>query len=60
MTDVYTFGAVRVLIDSSTGAILAVQCRITGQAASLMFSPEYISRAIAQAHMAWASTTDVS
>jgi len=56
--DIFIFGALRVILDAQTGTVQAVQSRITGAAAQGEFSPDYISRAITAARLAWASTAD--
>jgi hypothetical protein len=43
--DVYFYGPLRVLVDQSTGRIVATQDRISGEAASFRFSPDYIAKA---------------
>ena len=58
MFDVYFYGPLRVLIDQDTGAVLAVQDRVSGCAAALRYSPEYIARAIAHARMAHEALAD--
>ena len=58
MFDTYTFGALTVTVDQSSGEVLAVNCRTTGLPACLVFSPGYIAQAITQARAAWACTAD--
>jgi hypothetical protein len=60
MFDIYFYGALRVLIDSFTGALVAVQDRISGEAASLRYSPDYISRAVSAAMLAHESQREVA
>lgn len=55
MFHVHSFGSLRVLIDEATGAVVAVQDRATGAAASLNFSPAYIARAKQSAVLAFES-----
>lgn len=45
LIDTHFFGALRVLVCQATGRILATQDRISGEAAALHFSPNYIARA---------------
>lgn len=59
MFDTYFFGALQVIVDTYTGAIVAVQDRITGEAAELHFLPSYIARAKAYAEMHWSACNDV-
>lgn len=60
MFDVYTFGPLRVLVDSATGAIVAVQDTLTGCAASLLYSRRSIAEAMVRAHQAWQSTAELA
>lgn len=57
MFDVFYFGALRVLIDSATGEVKAVQDRISGEAAAFRFSPDYIARASQSAILAFESVS---
>lgn len=52
MFDVHFFGALRVLVDQATGQVIAVQDRISGEAATFRFSPDYIARAVQSAILA--------
>ena len=45
MFDIYFYGPMRVILDSETGAIVGVQDRISGMAATFTFSPSYILEA---------------
>lgn len=45
MFNVYFYGPLRVLVDTATQTVAAVQDRISGVAASLRFSPDYIRAA---------------
>lgn len=58
MFTVYFHGALRVLIDESTGKVAAVQDRISGEAASLRYSREYIAAAECAAILAFESTLE--
>lgn len=58
MNTVHFFGAIKVTLDESTGRVLAVQDRISGEAASLHFLPAYITAAEHAAKMAWEAITD--
>lgn len=42
MFNVYFYGPLRVLVCASSGAVVAVQDRISGMAAAFQFSPDYI------------------
>jgi hypothetical protein len=55
----YQFGPLRVLIDDTSGTVLAVQDALTGCAASLLYSQRDIAQAVKQAELAWASTSDM-
>ena len=59
MFSTYTFGPLRVILDSDTGAIVSIQDALTGCAASLMYSRAAILHAATQARLAWESTADV-
>jgi len=56
MFDVHFFGALRVLVDTDSGEVVAVQDRISGESAVFRFSPDYISRAKTAAILAHEST----
>lgn len=56
--DVIFYGPLRVLICQATGAILGVQDRVSGCAASLRYSPDYIARAVAHAQAQHAALID--
>ena len=58
MNSIYLFGALRVIVEDRSGAILGVFDCITNQEASGNFSPDYISRAVTMARLAWQSTAD--
>lgn len=58
MFTIYFHGALRVLIDESTGTVASVQDRISGFAASLRYSPEYILAASRAALLAFESTLE--
>ena len=55
MFAIYFHGALRVLIDEATGEVATVQDRISGEAASLRYSDEYIQAAKNCALYAFAS-----
>lgn len=52
------FGPLVVHVRDADGAILAVQDRISGQAASLLYRPQYIDRATVYAAHTWAARAD--
>lgn len=52
MFDVHFYGSLKVLVDQASGAILAVQSKLTGAAASFTASPAYIADAVASAQRA--------
>lgn len=56
--DYVSFGALRVVMNSASGEILAVQDRITGEAAEFRYSPDYIARAKREAEQRWMACTD--
>lgn len=58
MFTIHFHGALRVLIDEATGKVAAVQDRISGEAASLRYSPEYILAAEVSAMLAFESTLE--
>jgi len=58
MHDIYLFGALRVILDSTTGAVLAVLDACSGKNASGIFRDVYINTAATQAVLAWKSTAD--
>jgi len=55
MFAIYFVGTLRVLIDEASGAVVAIQNRVTGAAASFTHSPEVIASAVASASRAFAS-----
>lgn len=55
---IYPFGALRVILDSVTGAVVAVLCRTSLVNAEGRFSQPYIDAAARAAVQAWASTAD--
>jgi len=58
MFNVYFHGALRVLVDVGSARIVAVQDRISGEAAALRFSPAYILAASTAALRAFESVED--
>ncbi len=56
--DYISYGALRVVMDSASGKILAVQDRITGEAAEFRYHPDYIARAKREAEARWLACTD--
>lgn len=60
LIETYTFGPLRVLLDAETGIILAVQDKLTGCAASLLYSQASIRSAEASARLAWASLAELA
>lgn len=58
MHDIYFYGPLRVIINTQTGTILAVQDRISGEAAIFRFSPAYIAKAEQSARLAHFSLAD--
>lgn len=53
---VYLFGALRVLVEDHSGAIVAVQCSTDGASAEGRYRAAYIAQAIAYAQRAHAAT----
>lgn len=58
MFQTFTIGPLRVILDEQSGEVVSVQDAISGCAAAFMFSRAAIAYAVAQAKLAWASTTD--
>ncbi len=58
MFTIYFHGALRVLIDEASGTVAAVQDRVSGVAASLRYSAEYIRAAETAALLAFESTLE--
>jgi hypothetical protein len=58
MFNIYFHGALRVLIDAVSARVVAVQDRISGEAASLRYSSDYIRAAETAALRAFASLED--
>jgi hypothetical protein len=54
----YTFGPLRVILDTDTGAIVSVQDSATGCAAAFLYTRAAILHATTQARLAWESTAD--
>lgn len=52
--------ALRVLIETDTGRVAAVQCALTGCAAEFLFSRGQVQRAALVARNAWQSTADLA
>ena len=59
MFSTFTFGPLRVILDSETGEIVSVQDAISGCAAAFLYSRATIAHAVRQARLAWESTSDV-
>lgn len=59
MFTVYTFGPLRVILETETGEIVSVQDSLTGCAAAFLFTRQAIANATRQARLAWESTSDV-
>ena len=56
--DIFLFGALRVILDSATGTVLAVLDAISGKNASGIFRECYINAAATKATLAWKAQAD--
>ena len=56
--DVMFHGPLKLFLDPQTGAMVGVQDKATGAAASLLYRPAYIAHAKTQARAAWESRAD--
>ena len=60
MQDHINFGPLVVILDASSGAILAILDRITQESAEKVYSPGYVRAAEHFARQFWASRIDAS
>ena len=60
MFETYTFGPLRVVVQTLTGEVVSVQDKLTGVAAAFMYSRAAIEHAAMQARNAWASTAELA
>lgn len=60
LLSVYSFGALRVLVSDADSRVVAVQDKISGDAASLRYSASYIQSAVAFALRAHESQAELA